>query len=276
MCFYLAIMTQNYDYRAVLKSEFSRRIQRNSSYSLRCFARDLGVTYSRLNESMNQKKGLSSQKASQIGTKLGLSKLEQTLFVLSVQSQHARSRLEKEESKTQLAKKISSNATELNLANFKVISEWIHYAILELLQFEDFISSPKWMANVLDVAEVQVECALKNLSTVGLIQVDTAGKISAVHTLLSSVNDIPSQAIREHHRQLLGKAEAALSSQAVTEREFQSLTLAFSNDDMPEAKKMIRDFILEFNNRFSKNSNNRSVFVLGTQFYRLSKKKELL
>ena len=47
----------------ILNEKFKERVQANSAYSLRSFARDLKVSPSTLSEIFNQKKGLSQKLA---------------------------------------------------------------------------------------------------------------------------------------------------------------------------------------------------------------------
>ena len=64
------------DMRALLADEFARRKGRNPRYSLRSFARSLGVHNSSLSRLIGQRKRLTSATAQTLGTKLGLSRGE--------------------------------------------------------------------------------------------------------------------------------------------------------------------------------------------------------
>ena len=55
-----------------LGAEFSKRKLRNETYSLRAFARDLGVSASRLSEILSGKLGISEKTAETIASKLRL------------------------------------------------------------------------------------------------------------------------------------------------------------------------------------------------------------
>lgn len=67
----------NFDnYRLLLKSDFFARTSINESYSLRSYARDLGVSFSYLSEVLNDKKDFSSKKGREVFTKLGLNEDE--------------------------------------------------------------------------------------------------------------------------------------------------------------------------------------------------------
>ena len=59
-------------YQDILKAELEKRQRANARYSLRAFARDLGVSPSNLSEILQRKAGLSRIKAQEIAKKLNL------------------------------------------------------------------------------------------------------------------------------------------------------------------------------------------------------------
>lgn len=84
------------NYRMLLRRELGSRLETNSHYSMRAFARDLGMSHSALTEVLHEKKGLSSVKATEIAKRLKLPEDETALFVLMVRKEHARSALQRE------------------------------------------------------------------------------------------------------------------------------------------------------------------------------------
>ena len=84
------------DYRDILKDELSSRCQKNPRYSLRAFARDVGLSSARISEVLNYKHGLSRKSGTQISKKLGFSNEEAEYFCTLIESSDARSRIVKE------------------------------------------------------------------------------------------------------------------------------------------------------------------------------------
>lgn len=84
------------DYKTFILAEFKRRVEKNSSYSQNAFARDLGISPSRLSEILRGKQGLSLRWAITIAENLHLSKEESEHFCNLVMSKHARSRMQRE------------------------------------------------------------------------------------------------------------------------------------------------------------------------------------
>ncbi|MGZ3775939.1 MAG: DUF4423 domain-containing protein, partial [Bdellovibrio sp.] len=65
----------------------------------------------------------------------------------------------------------------------------------------------------------------------------------------------------------------AIQEQAVQQREFLNMTLAFNAEKTKEAKQALRKFQQEFAEKFyDENKNKDSVYQLSIQFFRLDKK----
>lgn len=98
------------DYREVLKNELVQRQERNSLYSLRSFARDLGISPSRLSEIFNHKQGISLSWAKKISEKINLSTEDAELFCLLVTKEHGKS----EQARSVAEEKIKQFMEKLN------------------------------------------------------------------------------------------------------------------------------------------------------------------
>ena len=75
------------DFRAFLKDELERRASKNPSYSLRAFARDLGLTNSHLSMTLSGRKRISVDTAEQIAGRLNLETDAAEYLVLMAQRQ---------------------------------------------------------------------------------------------------------------------------------------------------------------------------------------------
>lgn len=112
------------DYRQILKNELTRRCGNNALYSLRAFARDIGVSPSQLTEVLGGKHGLSGRKAKTVSQNLGFNKEETNFFVDLVEATHGRSEVKRELAKIRIQNKQqhSKRAKEIDLNTFAVIS----------------------------------------------------------------------------------------------------------------------------------------------------------
>ena len=82
-------------YREILKSELEKRKLKNPGYSSAAFARDIGITPSRLRDIFNKRYGLSRKSADEIARNLKFLERERNIFCDLVESIHARSESEK-------------------------------------------------------------------------------------------------------------------------------------------------------------------------------------
>lgn len=262
------------DYQDLLLSAFTIRRDRNPSYSLRAFSRDLGISASRISEILNRKRGLSVTNASQIADRLGMHRQEKEIFILLVESQHARSASLKQRAQ----KKIESLEAQkevfvLQADLFSLVSEWYHNAILELLEVEGAKHSSDWIAGKLGITVVQTENALDRLERVGLVEKKN-GKYIPVHQFSSSYSNLPSKAFRIYHEQILEKAKQAIWSQETSERVLLSTTAAIDSRDLKAVEKRLRKFSRTLTAGLKRKPKKDKVYCLSIQFFGLDQKEK--
>lgn len=94
------------DYRAFLRDELSRRQARNARYSLRSFARDLGLAPPRLSDILRGRYGLSGAAAAELAARLRMSEEESFHFRDLAEAEHGRSRLARENARLRLKRAV--------------------------------------------------------------------------------------------------------------------------------------------------------------------------
>jgi uncharacterized protein (TIGR02147 family) len=257
------------DFIKTLSKEFEIRASKNSNYSLRAFARDLDLSPASLSQILNNKKGLSVQKAEKIASKLGLNSKEAELFLLSTKSKCSRSLKERSSADQSLNFLLRGETVQLDPLEFELAHNWYHMAILELIELKDCEHSEEWFSKKLNLNIKIVRKALDRLEKLGHLKFEN-GIYEARDESTETSYDIPSLAIKKYHEEMLDKAKSSLYHDDVEQREFLSMTLAFSKEETKEAKRAIRDFQKKFAKEFSqKNKKCDSVYQLGVQFFRL-------
>lgn len=260
------------DYRDFLRDSLESRLQKNSKYSLRAFARDLNIAPQILSSVLNGKKGISNQMAAKLAIRLNLNDQESSYFCDLVDLVHARS----EGSKKIAALRLTRYKQELKYLHlkedtFRVMSDWYHYAILELTLLKGFQSNIAWMAKRLQISQHEVKQAIDRLLRLGLMKETKDGYIK-VEKNTTTTHDVPSDAIQKFHRQILTKAADALTFQDVTERDLTAMTMAIDIKKLPEAKKRIREFRRELS-AFLESGTQEEVYCFSMQLFRLTNKK---
>ncbi len=259
-------------YQDFLRKEFEFRQLRNPKYSLRAFSRDLEVPAPKLSQILKGRGGISPDRATQIAPKLHLGQEEAQLFVTLVAVQHSRSHLAKKQAKARL-EGISQSAEygSIQLETFKVISDWYHFAILELTETVGFKSSIPYISERLRISVETAKEAIQRLQDLGLLM-KKSGRWLQTNANLATPTGVPSQAIRHYHRQILAKADEALDFYPVEQRDFSASTIPVAESQMAEAKEEIRKFRRELAKKLSKGREPKErVYSLAIQFFPLDK-----
>ncbi len=260
----------SFSYNQILMNEFEKRNSINHRYSLRSFARDIRMSPSRLSEILNQKRGLSPQKAQEILKYLPISEENKKLFLLAVEAKHHRSPKRKSEALNEINSFMQKNkeTKKINETQFGHISGWYYYALLELIETKNFKNDCEWIAQKLHLNKTIVESALDKLETLNLIKKKNDSYENNYDVTTTSFDE-SSTSLKKYHSQILRKAEKELFKQDVQDREFLGMTMAFDKQDIKKAKKLIRKFQEDFANEFGVSVEKNSVYQLNVQFFRL-------
>jgi len=261
-------------YRDVLKEELQRRVDQNPLYSLKAFARNLEIAPSQLSEVFSHKRGLSSDKAKQISKKLQLNKMETDFFVTMVESEHHRSKSKREIARVKLAKFKGAKLEELEEESFKVIRDWYHFAIIELIKMRGFKENPKWIASQLGIQPEQAEQALKRLVRLNMVE-KIKGRYKVSQTkIYKTKGSVPSADVRSHHNQMITKALWAIETQSVKERHLFSTTMAIDSSRLEEAQKLIKEFHMKLNILLTERKSKKDkLYAFTTQLFSLKEKQ---
>lgn len=211
-----------------LHDTFRKKRNKNSRYSLRAFARDLGLPASQLSEILSGKSVPGSIVSRNIVESLKLGKREK-LTIESMITEHRK--LQKE----------YRGARELQEDELVLISEWQHYAIFCMMSLDVFKSNPDWIAARLGLKKETVTQALSRLQRLGLLKI-VNDRFVPVHKRITTTNDIPSQVLRKSHAETLEHAIQSLSRDRVEVRDFSSMTFCMDMEKLPEAKRLITNF----------------------------------
>jgi len=136
---------------------------------------------------------------------------------------------------------------------FAFVSEWYHIVIKQLVATPGFREDAAWVREVLrgKVSNEEFYNALKVMLQLGILKRHPrTRKLQVSRETLRTTEDIPSVAIRNHHRQMLTRAMESLEEQGVDEREITSKTLRMDPARMGDAKRDIRRFKQAFEKKY--------------------------
>jgi uncharacterized protein (TIGR02147 family) len=262
---------QKSDFRTILRNELELRAQNNPNYSLRAFARDLKISPSRLSEIFSGKQGLSPAAALKIAERLGYSEDERERFCNLVSSVHARSRKEREVAKGRLKETESDDDIHLlRMDAFKVISDWYHLAILEMIGLKWYKNDTRLLAKKLGITAIQAELAIDRLIRLKLLEWQ-GDKLVPLKGPGLIPGGVPSDSIKKFHSQILDQGKEALVLQGINEREFQVSIIAVDRSKLQEAKDDIEKFRRKFCKRMDESDNKDGLYCLAVQFFNLER-----
>ncbi|MBO9665999.1 MAG: TIGR02147 family protein [Bdellovibrio sp.] len=244
----------------ILARELEIRIQRNPRYSLRQFAKSLGMSHTVLSLVLSGKRPLSTNAAIKITEKLALSPEEVQVLMNS-------------HPKKQIQKKIESY-TSVDLETFELISNWIHYAILSLFETADAVFDHVWVANRLNISKADAKDALARLVKLELLA-ETNGRWRQTGKSIKVENTISTAFTRNFHRQLLDKALHSLDNDPIETRNFSSMTMAIDPKHMDYAIERIRDFRRQLTAELEAKGAPQEVYNLTVQMYPVSSRGSL-
>lgn len=158
---------------------------------------------------------------------------------------------------------------KLKLKQIESVRDWHVLVVRALANSPDFKAAPQWISERLrnKISPKQARTALNLLIDRGLLEQDAkTGKVTVCQDYVETSHEIPSEAIRQHHRGMLNRALEALNEQSVAERLFNSITLNFKPEDLELAKKRIVDFNRAFHEEFGHNTSD-TVYQLNVQLF---------
>lgn len=268
-------MTEDLDYRSMLREELVARCGRNPSYSSRAIARDLGLSPAFFSQIMSGTRILSEARAIDLAEKTAWTTKKKRIFVKLVRLQTLSSEALKRETLLEIKRAMADKRTPLSAKyhdlthdEFKIISEWFHFAIVELADTCVLRDDSVEIAAKLGLTNMAAMQAIERLVRVGLLErADGRLKKSKANYRMSAV---PSTAIREFHKEHLKKAATAIDTQSVECRDFSGTTMAINVKKLARAKVLIR----RFQSRLSElleTGETSAVYHFSTQLYRLDK-----
>lgn len=216
------------DLPLMLQNVLEERRKRNHNYSVRAFARDLSISSGRLSDILNKKYIPGPTVSARIINSLALNQEE---------GENIRQIIEN----TQKTRKELGGAHQLREDELSMITEWQHFAILNLMETINYRDEFSWIAERLNLDEMTVKDSFRKMLSLGLIELRD-GKHAPTYKDLTTTHNVPSSALREANRQVILQSLESLDVDSLELRDITSITLPINTANLPRAKEMARDF----------------------------------
>jgi uncharacterized protein (TIGR02147 family) len=250
-------------FRLRLQSELARRCTDNPHYSLRALALDLDIDHSSLSQILRGKRALTSAAIEKLAARMNLDRAAIDAYVAN----------EKHWSLGEPAGE--REIRQLALDTAELVSDGVHYAILELTRLSTFRPDTRWIARVLGVTTDEISVALQRLIRIGMLEmraadrwIDLSGHTSAG---LAGFTRLTAQRLAERVSRL---ASEAASSGDARPSDHSSTTIAVHAARMREAIQLIARFRSELVDLLEQDAERDDVYQLELHLFPLTQLQE--
>lgn len=208
----------------ILNQKFLELKAQNPRLSLRYFAQKIGISSGALSEILKGKRKISPKLATKIAARLHLDPVDTASFIDS-----------------SLVPGESQDIAYLQLQDdqFHLISEWPHFAILNLVKSEHCVHRATWFAQQLHLPVKITQEAIDRLLRLEMLLYEKKKYVRTKNHLQTSDN-ILNLSIRKSNIEDLEMMQSLLGTLKVQERDLTSLTMLLDPKKMPEFKRWIR------------------------------------
>ena len=260
------------DYREYLSDAFRKRRQGNPKYSLRAFARDIGVSPSRLSEVMTGKGELSHERGSIIAKKIKLTALETLDFLDRIDAVSAALPAERQAATKRVASRDKnqrkSKRRYLDDEHFAKIFDPKFHVIWSLMQLPSYDGNPASITDILKINSIELYDSLRGLERLGLAR-NSGQTWHAVTGQVAAGNKLSSEVIRTYHRKMADLGKSSIDRLKFEERHLHSVIIPFNSSRFGEIQRKITDFTLSINDDFGSPDDAECWYGMALHFFRM-------
>lgn len=213
----------------MLQAELARRCTNNAQYSLRAFAKFLGVDHSTLSQVLRGKRPLTSRSVRKFAARLGFAAEDIERWITC---EERLARLPDDD--------VIHEVRRLAQDTASLIADWHHYAILELIHVNDFKPDSRWIARVLGISVDEVNVAAQRLLRLGLLEMTGQDRwIDHLGDARTSIKGFAQAAAERFLQQVRRLTLSALRDLPEGSFEYGATTMAIDTARLPEAFAVI-------------------------------------
>jgi len=230
---------------------------KNPRLSHRFFAQKLGISSGALSEILKGKRKISPKLANKLAARLQLDPLTAAQFLGQTSGVDVTSDME---------------YLQLSDDQFHLVSDWPHFAILNLVKSDQCQHKVTWFAQQLNIPIRSAQDVIDRLLRLGML-VYRNKKYSRSKPHFKTSDDVLNLSIQKSNIEDLEMIREQLTSLDVAERDLTSITMLMDPERLPEIKKWIRKAQDQFAQKFE-TSKSVNPFRLTIALYPLKKSKQ--
>lgn len=237
-----------------MKAELSRRQSQNPKYSMRKFAKDLGISAGGLSNILNERFEMSIKRAADVLSGLRLPPGED------------------EKLRAQMGLRVERRTIEISPQNASVLTNWIHCAVLHFFDLDVPDKSVPVIATRLALPTKIVQGILEELLANGFLRTKENGEIykPEVHWQGGDGGAISPEIIRSHHRDSLQIAARSIDGIPTEHRDLSSITFCGHPDQLALAREEIRNLHQRISAVMESESRKTEVYRLSVALFPLT------
>jgi uncharacterized protein (TIGR02147 family) len=245
------------DFKSLLQEELLKRCRKNTSYSLRSFAKYLGIGHSALTEMLNGKRSITKKSMEKLGLILGLSIDELNEY------QNASTSSPTQEECSQ------ASYQQLTIDQFAIMSDWYHYAILELIKVKEFPHSTSDFSRALGITKSEANIAVERMLRIGLLEIKENGSFEEINNGFATniSGNLTSAGSKKLQKQILEQSVEALMTLPIEVRNHTSMTMAIDPRLIPEAIERIKKFRRELSEFLETSASPTEVYQMSLSLF---------
>ncbi len=263
-------ITAYQNYREFLKDYYLDEKQRKTGFTYAGFSIAAGLgspNYFKL--VVDGEKNLTPQNIVRFSKAINLNDHESDYFEALVHFNQAKNSLEREYYQDKL-KRLKNRAVSkqeertLEEFEFESASSWLHHAILVLTNVKGFRESPTWIRERLFnlATEEEISIILERLQDLGLLIRNEKGVLVQSHRQIRTKSELKRLSAQKFYDGLLARASLSLRITAPDEREFGAYLVGVSDEQIPELKNKVREFLNSLNEWALENPAPTQVFAM--------------
>ncbi len=235
---------QSKKFKDFLQEQYLQRLNRNSAYSIRAFAKNLQISDSALSQMIRGKPKITNRTIEKLGLTLGL-ELNQIKQFCENENQ-------------------SFSFSPLKQDQFEGCTTWMYDAILEMTRLNDIELTPKKVAELLDINIYEAKAMIELLMRTGQLSIDDDGKwVDVAGNTTSSLDaNYEHESLKRYQLSILKAVEESIKNTHIEFKDHSSLLIAAEQKQIPLIKEKIQKFKQEIAELVDSNKTNDSIYTL--------------
>ena len=156
---------------------------------------------------------------------------------------------------------------------FEVMSSWLHHVLMVMTNIKGFLLSPPWIKRQLfdQANEEEIRRIYDQLFAMGLLKKEDNGVVKQTYKQVKTKPVMRRLSAKLFHEGILKRAIEGLHIGKPEDREYTSLLVGISEDQLPEIKKRIREFVKDLNDLALENPEPDQIYSFSVAAFPMSK-----